>query len=98
MSRRDPGWLRRWWMLYLALVALGFAVPETIALIHAGDGGTLSEASRDWLGISPDGTGGAVGWTALTVALVGFAAWYVGHLRKWWPWERPRGDREDAPG
>lgn len=92
--RRDPGWLRRWWPLYLVLVALGFAIPETIALLAPGDGGTLSEMSRDWIGLDPDGTGGTVGWVALTTMLAAFALWYAGHMRKWWPWER----RKDGAG
>jgi hypothetical protein len=88
--RRDPGWLRIWWPLWLAVAALGFAIPETIALLAPGDGGTLSEMSREWLGISVEGTGGTVGWTVLTVALAAFVVWYAGHMRKWWWWERRR--------
>jgi len=87
---RDPGWLRRWWPLWLALVGLGFAVPETVALVSTGEGGTLSEMTREWLGMSPDGTGGTIGWVALTVVLAGFAVWFPIHLRKGWPWERRR--------
>lgn len=92
MSRRDPGWLRRWWPLALVLAALGFAVPEAIALADDGRGGTLSEMSREWLGVAPDGTGGAVGVTVLTLVLAGFAVWFPLHLRRWWPWERPDDD------
>ena len=87
---RDPGWLRRWWPLWLAVVALGFAVPETVALVSTGDGGTLSEMTREWLGMSPDGTGGTIGWVVLTVLLAAFAVWFPVHLRKGWPGERRR--------
>lgn len=97
MSRQDPGWLRRWWPFYVALALLAFAVPEAVALASPGDGGTLSEMTREWLGINPDGTGGTIGWIAMTTVVAGFALWWAGHLRKWWPWERPRDDREDAP-
>jgi len=93
-SPRDPGWLRRWWPFYLVLGALAFAVPETVALASPGDGGTLSEMTREWLGISPDGTGGTIGWAVLTVALAGFAIWFPVHLRKGWWWERPKLDQE----
>lgn len=89
MSRRDPGWLRRWWPLALVLAALGFIIPEAIALAHSGDGGTLSEMSREWLGVAPDGTGGTVGVVVLAVLLGGFAVWYPAHLKRLWPWERP---------
>lgn len=74
----------------MVLVALGFAVPETVALVSTGEGGTLSEMTREWLGMSPDGTGGTIGWTVLTVVLAGFAVWFPVHLRKGWPWERRR--------
>lgn len=90
MTRRDPGWLRVWWPLFLVLAALAFAAPETIALVDPGDGGTLSEWTRDQLGIATDGTGGTVGWVVLTVVLAAFAVWFPVHLRRGWPWERPR--------
>lgn len=86
MSGRDPTWLRRWWPLYLVLVALAFAVPETVAIVAPGSGGTLSETIREWLG-----TGGGevtVGWVVMTVAVLMFGVWWSGHLLSWWPWER----------
>ena len=90
MTRRDPAWLRRWWPLWLALVVLGFAVPETVALVSTGEGGTLSEMTREWLGLDPDGAGTTVGWVILTVILAGFAVWFPVHLKKGWWYERPR--------
>lgn len=96
MTRHDPGWLRRWWPLWLALLGLGFAIPETVALLYPGDGGTLSEMTREWLGLGPDGGGVTAGWVVLTVALAGFAVWFPAHLLKLWPWERPRGRKVDA--
>lgn len=95
MSRQDPGWLRRWWPFYVALAVLAFAVPEAVALATPGDGGTLSEMTREWLGTSEGGVTAA--WVALTVVLVGFAVWFPLHLRRWWPWERPRDEEVDAP-
>lgn len=88
--RRDPGWLAAWWPLWLAVVGLGFVGPEAVALVSDGEGGTLSEMTRKWLGLNPDGSGMTVGWVVLTVVLLGFAVWFPLHLRKWWPWERPR--------
>lgn len=88
--RRDPGWLRRYWPLYLVIVVLGFAVPETIAIISSGDGGTLSELTRDWIGTSQGQASG--GWIAMTVIGALFGAWWIGHTRRLWPWEKR--DRE----
>lgn len=88
-TRRDPGWLRAWWPLWLAVVGIGFVGPEAVALISEGEGGTLSEMTREWLGLSPDGAGMTVGWVALTAVLVGFAVWFPIHLKRGWWWERP---------
>lgn len=90
MSRRDPGWLRRWWPLWVVLAALGFIVPEAVALADDGRGGTLSEMSREWLGVAPDGTGGAVGVAVLAVALLGFTVWFPVHIKRGWWYERPK--------
>lgn len=79
----------------MVLVALGFAVPETIALVSTGEGGTLSEMTREWLGLAPDGGGMTAGWVALTVLLAGFAVWFPIHLKKGWPWERSRRKPDD---
>ena len=87
---RDPGWLRAWWPLWLVVLGVGFVGPEAVALVSEGEGGTLSEMTRPWLGLDPDGSGMTVGWVGLTVVLLGFAVWFPLHLRKLWPWERPR--------
>lgn len=91
--KRDPGWLRRWWPAFVAGALLAFAVPEGIALAAPGDGGTLSEMTREWLGM---GQGQAtVGWWALTAMLVAFAVWMPVHLLKGWPWEKSRKRQDD---
>jgi hypothetical protein len=86
VPRRDPGWFRRYWPIGLALAGLAFAGPETLAIILDGEGGTLSEWTRDQLGTS-DGQATA-GWWTLTAALAAFAVWFPIHLRRGWPWER----------
>lgn len=86
---RDPGWLRRYWPVGLAVAALAFVGPEAFAIVSDGDGGTLSEWTRDQLGTS-EGQATA-GWWALTAVLAAFAVWFPVHLRRGWPWER--GDR-----
>lgn len=90
MSDRDPGWLRTHWRAFTALAALlllvGFGVPEAVAIVHPGVGGTYSEVLRSWLGTEDGGAGW--GWWALTAVLVTFAVWFPVHLRRWWPWER----------
>lgn len=86
--RRDPGWFRRYWPIGLAVAGLAFAGPETAAILINGEGGTLSEWSRDQLGTT-DGQATA-GWWALTAALAAFAVWFPVHLRRGWWWERRR--------
>lgn len=83
---RDPGWLRLYWPVWLALVVLTFAVPETVAIVASGEGGTLSEMTREWIGTT-EGQASA-GWVAMTVVAGGAAVWWIGHTRSWWPWER----------
>jgi hypothetical protein len=90
--RRDPGWLRRWWIAWTVLAGVlllvGFGVPEVIAIADPGQGGTYTESLQEWLGTTDGGAGW--GWWALAAVLVGFVAWFLPHLRGWWPWERRR--------
>lgn len=87
---RDPAWLRTYWRWFTvgiaAVLLLGFGIPETIAIINPGQGGTYTEVIQDGLGISQGAVTG--GWVALTVLLVGFVAWFLPHLQGWWPWEK----------
>lgn len=88
VAREDPGWLRTWyWPLWLAVVAVGFVVAEAIALMNRGDGGTLSEKTRQWLGIRPGAGGRRGAWAAFVAVLALFTVWFSGHLLQWWPWE-----------
>lgn len=90
---RDPGWLRRYWPVGLAVAALAFVGPEAVAIVADGEGGTLSEWSRDQLGTS-DGQA-TMGWWALTAVLAGFAVWFPVHLRRAWPWERRKASPDE---
>lgn len=90
--RQDPGWLRKWWPAWLAVLALGFAAPETVAIVAGGEGGTLSEQARQWLGTEDGGL--TAGWVVLTTVLAAFSLWFPIHLLRrrdgsgFWPWER----------
>lgn len=97
-ERRDPSWLRAYWRWFTvgiaAVLLLGFGIPETIAIIDPGRGGTYTEVIQDGLDI-PEGsvTGG---WVLLTALLTLFVAWFVPHLQGWWPWEKdPGGEGDD---
>lgn len=86
---RDPGWLRRWWLFYTVLIALAFAVPETVGIISSGEGGTFTESIQGWLGTGDGAV--SVGWVTLTVLLVGFVVWFPLHIKGGvWPWEKRR--------
>jgi len=86
VAGRDPGWLRRYWPVGLAVAGLAFVGPEAFAIVHDGDGGTLSEWSRDQLGTSSGQA--TAGWWTVTGLLAAFAVWFPVHLRRGWPWER----------
>lgn len=83
---RDPEWLRRYWPAGLLVALLAFVGPETYAIITTGEGGTLSEWTRDQLGTTQGET--TAGWWAMTAGVGLFAVWWSGHLIRWWPWER----------
>lgn len=85
-TKQDPRWLRTYWPVGLALAMLAFAGPEAFGIIADGEGGTLSEWSRDALGTSQGAA--TAGWWTLTALLAAFAVWFPLHLRKKWPWER----------
>lgn len=89
--KRDPLWLRTWyWPLYIVVAILGFAIPEAIAIVSKGDGGTKSDKWREWLGVGANNQSKdlRVGWGILAAVLILFAIWFPVHLREWWPWER----------
>lgn len=83
-------WLRRYWIVFsvavVLMLAVGFGTPQGVALWlgEPGDGfvaGTYSETLAPWLGRL---------WLPLMIGLLVFAVWFPLHLRRWWPWERPR--------
>lgn len=89
-ARRDPAWLRTFWPVWLALLALGFAVAETIAIVNPGKGGTLTERVRLWLGVDPPAPRRRGSAGAFAAVLLALAVWLVPHMTDWpwsWPWE-----------
>ncbi|MFC4089341.1 hypothetical protein [Micromonospora sp. GCM10011541] len=78
----DKPYRSRWafiWSVWLVLVAVSFAVLEGIGLANRKTGDTLSENTRNWLGIRKGKwrTAGAFGFIA---ALVAFVAWFIPHI------------------
>lgn len=70
-----------WWPIFLLLVALGFGVPEGIAVVR-GRGGTLSEWIRRTL--RTDTPRGRKTWTAIWSVLAAVVVWLLGHIHNWW--------------
>jgi hypothetical protein len=66
---------RVYWLLFLLV---GFAVPETIALIRSRRGDTLSEAVWHWCQVTPGNTMWT--WSALHVFVALFMVWLFVHL------------------
>lgn len=88
VARQDPAWLRTWyWPLWIVAVVLSFGIPEAIAIVHPGAGGTKSERWRAWLGIDPPRRRRRFAWAGLVAVVVGFAVWFPLHLQRAWPWE-----------
>lgn len=67
------------WSLYWALwIAIGFGVPESIALASKHYQNTLSDTVWKWCEVTPGSTVGH--WTALHVFLALFLLWLTGHM------------------
>jgi hypothetical protein len=81
---RLPLWV---WAAWLTFMAASFALLETIGLLTAADGDTLSEATRRWLGIEPAQPWRIAGMVAFAAALLGFTSWFLPHILfrfGWW--------------
>jgi hypothetical protein len=88
VSRQDPGWLRVYWpVLLLAGVPILFGIPQGLALVWPGVGGTASEWTRDVLGVTDGPTARFWVFLALWSTL---AVWFPIHVLKGWWYERPR--------
>jgi hypothetical protein len=86
----DPGWLTWVWTAWLILLAGGFVAAETVALLHRGRGGTLTEWTKRHLGVYP--LRPRRKWTVatFTTALVVLTVFLVPHMTHWpwrWFWE-----------
>ncbi len=64
------------WIAWLA----AFGIIEGMALANKRSDDTLSEHTRRWFAVDT-----RAGRTAFGVAWVGFGAWFLGHILKWWP-------------
>ena len=70
--------LADWWPLWLTLVALGFGIPETIAILNRTPGDTLSERTRAAFKTTTK-TGRAV-FIGFWLALAGVWCWFLPHV------------------
>ena len=77
------------WTIWLASVAVSFAVLEGIALYSKREGDTLSEVLRKWLGIDPPNRKRLIGIPAFLAVLIGFVAWFAPHIVAKWGWWDP---------
>ncbi|MEV1109950.1 hypothetical protein AB0I95_15005 [Micromonospora sp. NPDC049751] len=71
------------WRVWLALVAVSFAILEGIALYRRKPGDTLSENTRTWL--RTDKGWRSAGPLAFIGVLVAFVVWFVPHI-VWETW------------
>lgn len=66
-----------WSWYWLLWIVVGFAVPETIALVR-NPKDTLSDTVWSWFNVK---TGMPIWqWNVLHVALLGFLIWLLGHM------------------
>lgn len=86
VTRQDAGFLRTWyWPVFLAAAAVAFVVPEVIALVDPGRGGTLSEWTRRALGVQPAAPRRRWAAAGFAGGLLLFVAWFVPHILWDWP-------------
>lgn len=74
--------LNAWWLVWLGIILVGFAVPEWVAIRNKQTGDTLSENIRRWL--RTDTPGGGWTWLGVWVTLLGVWVWLCGHILRWW--------------
>jgi hypothetical protein len=63
---------------WLAWLALGFGIPEGIALATGHPGNTLSDTVWHWCDVTPGSTLGH--WTFLHIVLAALMFWLSGHF------------------
>lgn len=86
----DPAWLDVFWPVWLAVLTLGFVVAETVALVHKGKGGALTEWTKRALGVDPPRPWRKWAVGSFTAALAVLTVWLIPHMTHWparWFWE-----------
>lgn len=68
------------WIAWLAALITSFGVIEGIALVNKAKGDTLSERTRQWLGIDPPKPQRHLYIPLFVASLVGLVAWFITHI------------------
>jgi hypothetical protein len=79
----DPGWLTLFWVVWLALLTVGFVFAETVALLHPGRGGALTEFTRRHLGVYPPRPRRKWTVATFTATLVVLTVYLIPHMTRW---------------
>lgn len=69
------------WLAWCLAVALSFAVLETVGILTKAHGDTLSERTRERLGIQPRRPWRWWAFPAFAAVLAGFVIWFLPHIR-----------------
>jgi hypothetical protein len=86
----DPSWLAWFWAVWLTLLVAGFILAETVALVHPGRGGALTEWTKRHLGVHPPQPRRKWAILVFVAGLTGLTIWLIPHMTHWpfiWPWE-----------
>jgi hypothetical protein len=86
--KRLPNWA---WLAWCLTVALTGGALEIIGLLTKAEGDTLSERTRERLGIQPRRPWRMVAIPAFTLAMVALPVWFYFHITNKWSWWNPWG-------
>lgn len=78
MTTKQHGPWNKIWGVWVAVVAVSFAILEGIALVRKKEGDTLSENTRTW--IRTDKGWKSAGPLAFMAALLAFVVWFIPHI------------------